>query len=76
MNLAGRVWGQPELVRVKTQELTGLFSDYLFNISKITALGYAPRIDARGGLENALRRRAESSRAAHGAPAGVATRSE
>jgi len=52
---AGRVWGPPELARLGRQELKGLFSDYHFDISKVAALGYAPRIDARAGLRSEVR---------------------
>ena len=52
---AGGVWGWPELARLGTQELHGLFSDYHFDISKVAALGYAPRIDAGTGLQPEVR---------------------
>lgn len=55
INAAGRLWGRPELARLGKQELTGLFSDYHFDISKIAALGYTPRIDARAGLRSEVR---------------------
>jgi len=73
-NIVGRLRGLPELRRVGRQELNGLFSDYHFDISKITALGYAPRIDARGGLADELRVHAGSYGTAYRAHAGVASR--
>lgn len=50
INLLGRLWDLPDLAHLGMQELNGLFSDYHFDISKIVALGYAPRISARTGL--------------------------
>jgi hypothetical protein len=61
INIAGRLLGQPELARLDWQEMNGVFSDYHFSIAKITALGYAPRIDARTGLQNEIRRRGGES---------------
>jgi dihydroflavonol-4-reductase len=55
INMAGRFGGPPELARLGWQEFNGVFSDYHFDISKVTALGYAPRIDARIGLQNEIR---------------------
>jgi dihydroflavonol-4-reductase len=55
INVAGRLWGPPELARLGRQELNGVFSDYHFDIAKVTALGYAPHIDARTGLQNEIR---------------------
>ncbi len=54
INLLGRLWERPDLARLGMQELNGLFSDYHFEISKIAALGYAPRISARTGLRSEL----------------------
>jgi dihydroflavonol-4-reductase len=56
INLLGRWWGRSDLARLGMQELNGLFSDYHFDISRIAALGYAPRIQARTGLHCELRR--------------------
>jgi nucleoside-diphosphate-sugar epimerase len=50
INLLGRLWSWQALAHLGMQELNGLFSDYHFDISKIAALGYAPRIGARTGL--------------------------
>jgi nucleoside-diphosphate-sugar epimerase len=56
INLLGRWWGRSDLAHLGMQELSGLFSDYHFDISKIAALGYAPRIGARTGLHSELRK--------------------
>lgn len=56
INVVGRLCGRPDFARLGTQELNGLFSDYHFDISKITTLGYTPRIDAHAGLQSELRR--------------------
>jgi nucleoside-diphosphate-sugar epimerase len=61
INMAGRLWGPPELARLGWQELNGVFSDYHFDISKVTALGYVPRIDVRTALPHELRERDGSS---------------
>jgi len=55
INIGGRLWRRPDLAHLGRQELNGVFSDYHFDISKITALGYAPRIDARTGLRCEVR---------------------
>ena len=73
VSIVGRLLGMPELTRLGRQELNGLFSDYHFDISKIRALGYAPRIDARGGLADEIRVHAGSCRTAYPAHAGVAS---
>lgn len=52
----GRLCGRSDFAHLGTQELTGLFSDYHFDISRITALGYASRIDARARIQSELRR--------------------
>jgi nucleoside-diphosphate-sugar epimerase len=54
--VVGQLCGRPDFAHLRRQELIGLFSDYHFDISKITALGYAPRIDARAGLQSEVRR--------------------
>jgi nucleoside-diphosphate-sugar epimerase len=56
INVVGRVCGNADFARLGVQELNGLFSDYHFDISRITTLGYAPRIDAHTGLQSELRR--------------------
>jgi hypothetical protein len=56
LGVAGRLCGRPDFAHLGRQELIGLFSDYHFDISKITALGYAPHIDARAGLQSEIRR--------------------
>jgi nucleoside-diphosphate-sugar epimerase len=56
IGVAGRLCGRPDFAHLGRQELIGLFSDYHFDISKITALGYAPHIDARAGLQSEIRR--------------------
>jgi nucleoside-diphosphate-sugar epimerase len=61
VNIVGRLWRQPELVRLGRQELNGAFSDYHFDISRITALGYAPRIELSAGLQTELRRGVQTS---------------
>jgi dihydroflavonol-4-reductase len=60
ITMVGRLGGPPELARLGRQELDGVFTDYHFDISKITLLGYVPRIDARTGLRNELRGRADA----------------
>lgn len=61
INMAGRLGGPPELTRLGWQELNGVFSDYHFDISKITALGYAPRIDMRTRLQHEIHARGPES---------------
>ena len=56
IGVVGRFCGRPDFAHLGRQELVGLFSDYHFDIAKITALGYAPRIDARAGLQSEIRR--------------------
>ncbi len=58
INVVGRLCGKPDFARLGMQELNGVFSDYHFDISKITTLGYTPRIDAHAGLQSELRRAA------------------
>jgi nucleoside-diphosphate-sugar epimerase len=60
INCVGRVCGRSDFAQLREQELHGLFSDYHFDISKIATLGYAPRIDARTGLQSELRRARDS----------------
>lgn len=60
INVLGRLCGRPDFAHLGRQELNGLFSDYHFDISKVTALGYAPRIDAHAGLQSELRRARDS----------------
>jgi nucleoside-diphosphate-sugar epimerase len=50
INTVGRLWRRPDLAQLRRQDLNGFFSDYHFDIARITALGYAPRIRARTGL--------------------------
>jgi nucleoside-diphosphate-sugar epimerase len=64
IRVVGRLWGRSELAHLRRQELIGVFSDYHFDISKIIALGYVPRIDARAGLQFELRGRAGLGRQA------------
>jgi hypothetical protein len=55
INVVGRLCGQPDFAHLGMQELNGFFSDYHFDISRITTLGYGPRIDAHAGLQSELR---------------------
>jgi dihydroflavonol-4-reductase len=57
INVAGRLWGLRELARLDWQEMNGVFSDYHFDISKVAALGYVPRIDTRTALPHEIRGR-------------------
>jgi len=57
INVAGRLWGLRELARLDWQEMNGVFSDYHFDISKVAALGYVPRIDTRTALPHEIRER-------------------
>ena len=54
VKIAGRLVNQRELAHLRREDLDAFFSDYHFDISKVTALGYAPRIGANTGLRSAL----------------------
>lgn len=54
--VAGRLCGRPDVARLGRQELVGLFSDYHFDVAKIAALGYVPRIGAAAGLRSEIQR--------------------
>ena len=51
INAIGRWWGRPDLALLRRQDINGFFSDYHFDISRMTALGYVPRIPARTGFQ-------------------------
>jgi dihydroflavonol-4-reductase len=57
IRLVGRLARIHQLARLERRDVGVFFSDYHFDISKITALGFAPRIRARAGLLSALRER-------------------
>jgi nucleoside-diphosphate-sugar epimerase len=52
---AGQLGKMPELANIRWQDLKVFFSDYHFDIAKITALGYVPRIRASAGLRSVIR---------------------
>jgi nucleoside-diphosphate-sugar epimerase len=57
IRLAGRLGRIPQLARLERRDVGAFFSDYHFDISKITALGFAPRIRAHTGLRSVLQGR-------------------
>jgi len=52
---AGRLARVPQVARLRRHDVYVFFSDYNFEIAKIHALGYAPRIEARVAVPAALR---------------------
>jgi nucleoside-diphosphate-sugar epimerase len=54
LRFAGRLGRIPDLAALRQRDLGEFFSDYHFDISKIAALGFAPRIPARMGLRAVL----------------------
>ncbi len=57
IRIAGRLGRIPQFARLERRDVGVFFSDYHFDISKITALGFAPRIGARTGLPSVLQGR-------------------
>lgn len=54
INIIGRLGRMPELARLRPRDVGVFFGDYHFDIAKLTALGFAPQVDARTGLQVAL----------------------
>ncbi len=50
----GRLGRMPELARLRPRDVGVFFGDYHFDVAKLTALGFAPQVDARTGLQVAL----------------------
>ncbi len=57
INTVGRWWSRSDLAQLRRQDMDGFFSDYHFDISKITALGYTPCMHARTAFRVELKRR-------------------
>jgi nucleoside-diphosphate-sugar epimerase len=55
VQVAGRLARIPGLAHLRQRDVGVSFSDYHFDISKITALGFAPHIQACAGLRSVLR---------------------
>jgi nucleoside-diphosphate-sugar epimerase len=55
IRLAGRAARLPELARLAARDVPVFFGDYHFDISKIAALGFAPRVQTPTALPAALR---------------------
>ncbi|HEX4836003.1 MAG TPA: NAD-dependent epimerase/dehydratase family protein [bacterium] len=61
VHVAGQLAKMPQLANIRWQDLKVFFSDYHFDISKITALGYVPHIEAPHGLRSAAQSRYSES---------------
>jgi len=58
VRIAGRLARIPEMASFRQRDVAVFLSDYHFDIAKITALGYVPRLQARTEFPLALRERA------------------
>jgi nucleoside-diphosphate-sugar epimerase len=64
VRIAGRLGRIPEMASLRQRDVEVFLSDYHFDISKITALGYVPRHPARTEFPLALREHARRQRPA------------
>lgn len=67
IRVAGRLARIPEMAQLQQRDVGVFLSDYHFDIAKITALGYVPRIQTRAEFPSALREHARLRRSTRSA---------